>query len=164
MDAETNDSKGFIIEGEEYEIPVFTELTIDEWMIAHKFAGLVISDIIPIKDDADAEMERVKKFTQPGALKALAFIAYKRSHPRKTDPTIGALVGGLNYLEMLETMVDEEEDHDAADPTEETPQPSPEPEPSSPTRNDSPSESGSSDSATSSETPEVALLPTGMSG
>jgi len=157
----------FELDGVKYEMPELRELDIDEWMIVYKYSKVVLRDLMEITDDPEAEQERVEKLEQPGVMKALFHIAYKRHHPKKTDAAIEALVGQIKYLPTLEAMTTDEEVPAEEDPTKETIEPASEPnepEPSSPNGTDSLSGSGSLSSLTSSETLEETLATTGTSG
>jgi hypothetical protein len=122
-----------------------------------------------VTDDPEAEQARVDKLEQPGVMKALFHIAYKRKHPRKTDAAVEALVGQIKYLPTLEAMNtdDGEEAPEEEDPTQETTEPESEPsepEPQLLRSTDSPTGNGSSASTESSETPEGQPATTGTSG
>ena len=158
----------FELDGVGYEMPELRDLDIDEWMIVYKYSKVVLRDLMEITDDPEAEQARVDKLEQPGVMKALFHIAYKRAHPKKTDAAVEALVGQIKYLPTLEAMnPGSEEASEEEDPTEETTEPGSEPsepELSSLRSSDSQSGNGSSASTTSSETPEEEPAPTGMSG
>lgn len=158
----------FELDGKEYELPELRELDVDEWMIVYKYSKVVLRDLMEIVDDPDAERERIEKIEQPGVMKALFHIGYKRVHPKKTDSAVEALVGQIKYLPALELLnTDEAEVPEEEDPTTETSKLESEPselEPSSERRSDSSSVNGSSASTTSSETPEEEPATTGISG
>lgn len=158
----------FELDGVEYELPEIRELDIDEWMIVYKYSKVVLRDLMEITDDPDAEAARVEKLEQPGVMKALFHIGYKRAHPKKTDAAVENLVGQIKYLPVLEAMNDDaEEASEEEDPTEETTEPESEPsepEQSLPSEPDSQTGNGSSSSTTSSETPEEEPATTGTFG
>lgn len=159
----------FELDGIAYEMPELRDLDIDEWMIVYKYSKVVLRDLMEITDDPEAEQERVEKLEQPGVMKALFHIAYKRKHPKKTDAAVESLVGQIKYLPTLEAMnADEPEEGSAEeDPTEETTEPESEPsepESSLPRNPDSESGNGSSGSTPSSETPEEEPATIGTSG
>jgi len=168
-DTEQEDARPkFEFDGKEYKLPELRDLDIDEWMVVYKYSKVVLRDLMEIPDDAEAEAARVEKLEQPGVMKALFHIGYKRAHPKKTDAAVETLVGQIKYLPTLEAMnPDEEVPPEEADPTEETSEPESEPnedEPSSLRSAGSLSANGSSDSGTSSETPEGQPATTGISG
>ena len=157
------------LDGVEYELPKLRDLDMDEWMVVYKYSKVVLRDLMEIPDDPEAEAARVEKLEQPGVMKALFHIGYKRKHPKKTDAAVENLVGQIKYLPTLEAMNPDEEDQaeEPTDPTEETSEPESEPSgptPSSERNSDSSSENGSSDSGTSSETPEDQPETIGISG
>lgn len=168
MAAETNTEQArpkFELDGVEYEMPELRELDIDEWMLMYKYSRVILRDLMEIVDDDDAERARIEKLEQPGVMKALFHIGYKRAHPKKVDAAIESLVGQIKYLPMLEAMNDGiEEASEEEDPTERTTQPESEPGEPSTRNSDSSSESGLPGSAASSETPENAPVPIGTSG
>ena len=178
MAAETNDTEQeearpkFELDGKEYELPELRELDIDEWMVVYKYSKVVLRDLMEIPDDPAAEAARVEKIEQPGVMKALFHIGYKRAHPKKTDAAVEHLVGQIKYLPMLEAMneaVEGEEEPDAeTDPTKDSApdseSSSSEDEQSSLRRIDSETGNGSSASTTSSETPEDEPATTGTFG
>jgi hypothetical protein len=159
----------FELDGIAYEMPELRDLDIDEWMIVYKYSKVVLRDLMEVTDDPEAEQARVDKLEQPGVMKALFHIAYKRKHPRKTDAAVEALVGQIKYLPTLEAMNtdDGEEAPEEEDPTQETTEPESEPsepEPQLLRSTDSPTGNGSSASTESSETPEGQPATTGTSG
>lgn len=158
----------FELDGKMYEMPELRELDIDEWMIVYNYSKVVLRDLMEITDDPSAEQERIDKLEQPGVMKALFHIAYKRAHPQKTDAAVESLVGKIKYLPTLEALNPEEpEEGSEEDPTKGTTEPElgpSEPESSSLRSSDLPSGNGSSDSTTSLETPEEEPAPTGTSG
>lgn len=158
----------FDLDGKEYELPELRDLDIDEWMVVYKYSKVVLRDLMEIPDDPEAEAARVEKLEQPGVMKALFHIGYKRAHPKKTDAAVEDLVGRIKYLPTLEAMnPDEEVPAEEADPTEETSEPESEPSeptPSSARSTGSSSGNGLSASGTSSETPEDQPETIGISG
>ena len=159
----------FELDGVEYELPELRDLDMDEWMVVYRYSKVVLRDLMEIADDPEAEAARVEKLEQPGVMKALFHIGYKRKHPRKTDAAVENLVGRIKYLPTLEAMEPDEEEQaeEPEDPTEETKKPESEPSestPSSERSSGSSSGTGSSSSTTSSETPEDHPATTGISG
>lgn len=165
---ENTDRPRFELEGKEYELPELRELDVDEWMLMYKYSKVTLRDLMEIVGDPEAEEARIEKVEQPGVMKALFHIGYKREHPKKTDAAIENLVGQIKYLPTLEAMdteADAEVPVDEVDPpTDELPKSEIALAPSSESRTDSSSANGSSDSSTSSETPEDELATTGTSG
>ncbi len=156
----------FDLDGKEYELPELRDLDIDEWMLVYKYSKVVLRDMMEIPDDPEAEAARVEKLEQPGVMKALFHIGYKRQHPKKTDAAVEDLVGQIKYLPTLEAMnPDVEVPEDEVDPpTGELPNSESEPTPSSENTTDSENGNGSLGSTTSSETPEVLPETIGTSG
>ncbi len=157
---------GFELDGKKYELPELRDLDIDEWMVVYRYSKVVLRDLMEIPDDPEAEAARVEKLEQPGVMKALFHIGYKRAHPRKTASAVEELVGQIKYLPTLEAMnPDVEVPEDEVDPpTGEVPSSESETTPSSESRTDSENENGSSASGTSSETPEDLPETIGISG
>ena len=78
MVAETNES-GFVIDGVVYEVPGLDTLTMDEAQVLYDYSGLGLEDFAQSADETEEETKaRERLFRNPGLMRALMHIAYKR--------------------------------------------------------------------------------------
>lgn len=170
MAAETDNpstTDRFELDGAEYEVPSFTDLTIDDWTLVYDESKVVLADFGPIFDDEEAEAARVDKLRNPRVEKAFLMIAYLRVHPDADLDEVRDLTGRARLVPLIDALrsAAEEEGDDADDPTKSSALSSEnELKPSSKTSYDESDESSPAASALSSETPEDRLATTGTSG
>lgn len=106
MAAET----GFNIDGTLYELPTLDSFTMDEAQIMYDYSGLSLEDFAePEEETAEQAAERVRRFRNPGFLRALMHIAYRRQHPKLADGEIRQLVGSANLIDALKDLADDGE-------------------------------------------------------
>jgi hypothetical protein len=157
--AETpNSTNRFELDGVEYEVPAFLDLTISDWELVYDEAGVVLADFGPIAGDSAAEKERLATLKNPRVEKSFLMIAYLRVHPDADVDTAREAAGKAKLIPLLEALAPED---DADDPT--SPSQNPRSESSERSRDDS-SESSPPASPQSSETPGNQRAPIGISG
>lgn len=112
MAAET----GFMIDGSLYEMPSLDTFTMEEAQILYDYSGLGLEDFA-LEDDDD---EFAVKLKNPGFLRALMHIAYRRGNPKQPDGKVRKLIGAVNLIEAHAHLAGGEDD---ADPPVLTPEP-----------------------------------------
>lgn len=152
----------FELEGQRYELPLLSTFNLDEERILYVYADVVIQDLMPLHPDMDEAEKMVeqarqfRRFRNPELKRAVAHVAYKRSHPDATEEAIERALGTVNALELDIAMFAEVEDPTKNSQTS-----------SSSERNESErtdqSSSGSPTESTS-PSPVLSLAPTGTTG
>jgi hypothetical protein len=130
------DEPRFLINGAEYEIPLFETFTIDECRVFYDWTKVHVEDV----DETPVNSQMIAAFMQ---------IAYMRGNPGIKEQTARSLVGASNFADALERFnaaTEEDADPPAQTPSEQKPNESPG------AANDSPPSSGT-DSTTPSDTP-----------
>lgn len=112
MAAET----GFMIDGALYGMPSLDTFTMEEAQILYDYSGLGLEDFA-LEDDDD---EFAVKLKNPGFLRALMHIAYRRGNPKQPDSKVRKLIGAVNLIEAHAHLAGGEDD---ADPPALTPEP-----------------------------------------
>jgi hypothetical protein len=74
---------GFTIDGEIYESPGLGDsLDMDEYQILYDYSKITIDDIVAAPDETDDEKDaRLAKYDNPGFIRAMMHIAYRRAIP-----------------------------------------------------------------------------------
>lgn len=140
----------FTIDGRTYEIPGVETFTMGEAVIFDTYSDVTL--------DRVAELDGL----HTGVFAAQAHIAIKRANPGMSEREIRETVNRQNLLDLLESVVsDEEEEGAGADPPAE-------PSPSEPASSDDdsakPAPSGPDSEITGDDRPVTPLRPTGTQG
>lgn len=103
---------GFLIDGTLHEVPGIDTLKVGERMVLHDYSGLVQEDFVRLEDETDEEFDQrhdgyVKR---PGFIPALMHIAYARANPRLKRARVAEIIENTNYLEAVETLLEDEPD------------------------------------------------------
>ena len=99
------DNPGIQLEGEQYQLPTFDTITLDEERILYVYADCVVRDFIPAHPDAtDEEKDKWRKLQtlrlrDPNFKRALAHIALMRANPEMSDADLQRKAGTVNALE-----------------------------------------------------------------
>jgi hypothetical protein len=111
--AETD--SGFNIEGRHYPVPDMGTFTMDEAQTLWDYSGLGLEDFSVPEDESEEEHEvRMRRYRNPGFLRALMHIAYQRGNPEVRATRVRALISNANVIAAFEGLLGVEEDD--ADP------------------------------------------------
>lgn len=121
---------GITVDEQQYQLPTFDTITLDEERILHVYADCVVRDFIPAHPDATDEEKakwhklQILRTRDPNFKKALAHIALLRAHPETTDADLQKKAGRANALEvdiaMLWSDVDDPPETSQKQPESET--------------------------------------------
>lgn len=142
----------FVIDGKDYPIPTFDSFDMDEAQILYDLSGLTLEDFaIPDEDeDPDAAAELERKMRNPGFIRALMEVAYRRGNQGVTVARVKSVIGRSNlvtaYENWLEGLVDAGPPEEAQKSSLETPD--------EPTRPDVSTDSSGTDSTNGSAQPD----------
>jgi hypothetical protein len=104
---------GFVIDGVVYEVPGLDTLTMDEAQVLYDYSGLGLEDFAQSADETEEEAKaRERLFRNPGLMRALMHIAYKRKHTKLPASQIRTLVGAANVLDALQGLTTSEPEED----------------------------------------------------
>lgn len=98
--------RSFEIEGEQYEIPVFGTLTLDEAVVMFDICGVIQEQLAPLHPEAPEddkkkhELDNLRLIADPRFKLALAAIAYKRKHPDADDVKLRLAAGSANAQDV----------------------------------------------------------------
>jgi hypothetical protein len=150
---------GFTIDGEIYESPGLGELDMDEYQILYDYSKITIDDIVAAPDETDDEKDaRLAKYDNPGFIRAMMHIAYRRAQPGVKDATVRTKIGAANVFTALSSLFGPEDqpEGDAGPPAQTT-----DPEKSSPNGSVDSNTNSGHDSENDSEQPAGQLVPIG---
>lgn len=112
------------VAGAEHEIPKVLSFDMDEAQVLYDYSNLHLEDFVPdetgeITDERASEI--AQKMRNPGFLRTLLHVAYRRSNPRMPREQIAKIVSAENfaekYAEWVEWLLeDDEEDGEVDDP------------------------------------------------
>lgn len=116
MAAETNES-GFAIGGRTYPVPDMGTFTMDEAQTLWDYSGLGLEDFSVPEDEGEEEREvRLRRYRNPGFLRALMHIAYQRGNPEVRPSRVKALISNANVIAAFEGLLGPEEEDDPNPP------------------------------------------------
>jgi len=134
MAAET----GFLIEGTIYEVPGLESFTMDEAQILYDNSGLTLEDF------SDDEADVKTRMKNPGLMRSLMEIAYRRGNPHLKPQQVKDLIGSVNQIDSFSTLA-EADDVDPTQPSTLNPSPNSPSEPTGSNRSSGPDSVESSD-------------------
>ncbi len=161
MAAENDNSTNlFEVDGVQYETPLYTDLTMDDWKLVYDECQVVFLDFGPLVDDPEGEKARLERLRNPRLEQSFLMIGYLRTHPDDSVDTAREVTGRARLIALFEAQ-NPEVPADADDPTQTSPS-QPE-EPSERSSDDTPS-SSSPDSTESSDQPDDQPVAIGTGG
>jgi hypothetical protein len=143
-----------MLDEREYEVPDFTDLTIDDWEIVYDECGCVLADFQE-DDDPEAEAARRERIRNPRLEKAFIMVSLIRARPDDDLETIRSDAGHIRLIPYLTEVSGGEQEN----PTQVK-----KPDESSKESSDSSGGNSSPGSPESSVTPEVLAATTGTDG
>ena len=118
---------GFTIDGADYPIPSIDTFTMDEAQILYDRCGLILEDFSSIDPDGDPDEELIRvetrraKMRNPGFVRALLEIAYRRGNPDARPGKVADVVGAVPIIDVLNALADDAPAAEAdASPLDET--------------------------------------------
>lgn len=92
----------FTIGGREYEVPRLSTYDMDEWQILYDKTGLTLDTV------EDSPLS-------PGLLRSMLIVAYRRGNPDAAMKQIEAIVGAMNFGDVVGMILGDEDDAEADD-------------------------------------------------
>jgi len=142
-----NTTNRFEVDGVAYEVPLHTDLTVDDWNIVYDMCEVVWMDFAAEIDDQAAEKERLKRLRNPRLQQAFLMVGYLRVHPEDTIETAREVTGRARLIALIEA--ENRTDDDEEDPTQASPTPI-----SASSRRSKPATKGSSSAASTKNSDE----------
>jgi hypothetical protein len=123
--AETKD--GFTIEGKVYPTAPMQDWDMDESQILYDYTGLALEDFSPDPDlpPEDRYQEILLYMKNPGFVRTLLHIAYRRGNPTLKEDKIREVVGRVNAMKAITEFIEANEKDDAGPPASTTEQEKP---------------------------------------
>jgi hypothetical protein len=116
VDGQTRD--GFTIEGKVYASVPMQEWDMDESQILYDYTGLGLEDfaIDPDLPPSDQYEEILRYLKNPGFVRTLLHIAYRRGNPNLKPDRIRQAVGAVNAMQAISEFINDVGDNDDAGP------------------------------------------------
>ena len=103
---------GFMVNGTVYPIPAFDTFDLDEAQVLYDYAGLGLEDFAVDLEDTEQVAEATQKLKNPGFLRALVHIAYRRGNPDIKPADVKAAAAAVNYLDVFVAAIGQAADAD----------------------------------------------------
>lgn len=102
-----SEETGFKVDGKTYEVPALNSFDMDEAQILYDYSGLTLEDFLqPDPEDGDEalaahEQTIRQKMKNPGFLRALLHVAYRRGNRKLPESRIKDVVRAMNHAEVF---------------------------------------------------------------